>query len=300
MISIIIPTCNRFEIVEETILKAIGIESDVEFEIIVVNDGDTLPFIISHPKLSILKNPKRGVASARNYGAMHAKYDLLFFIDDDMWITEDSLRAIKKLENETFFKTNCAVLNWQYPDVLTSEMKYNKTGRYLLKVNYHTLEGRNNQKFDKSVSLLKKELIGSGSFVLSKEAFLVAGKYNEKFLFQGEDLDFSERLIKAGIKNFIFTKITCYHNQKDRLDLNGYLDREYRGYYSQFKGGILSFHPNRFKKAFYTLLLPFNYFFLFFFKLIPNKPTFDFISFRTIGILSSIVYLKAWHAAFKK
>ncbi len=84
MISIILPTFNRFEIVRETILKIIDIKTDIRFEVIVVNDGEALPFTISHPRLSILKNPKRGAASARNFGATHSKFDLLFFIDDDM------------------------------------------------------------------------------------------------------------------------------------------------------------------------------------------------------------------------
>jgi hypothetical protein len=45
---------------------------------IVVNDGAELPFTIEHPLLTVLKNPKRGAASARNYGATHAKYSIYF------------------------------------------------------------------------------------------------------------------------------------------------------------------------------------------------------------------------------
>ena len=47
MISIIMPTYNRFDIVQETIHKTIAINSPIEFELIVVNDGEPLPFTIT-------------------------------------------------------------------------------------------------------------------------------------------------------------------------------------------------------------------------------------------------------------
>ena len=53
MISIIMPTYNRFEIVRETIQKTLAISGNVDFEVIVVNDGEELPFIINHLSLII-------------------------------------------------------------------------------------------------------------------------------------------------------------------------------------------------------------------------------------------------------
>ena len=194
MISIIVPTYNRFEIVEETILKIISI--DLEFELIIVNDGEKLPFSISHPKLKILENPKRGAASARNFGASHAKYDILFFIDDDMWITAESLQAIEKLRQQQFFITNCTILNWRYPDYLLTKMKNEKIGRYLLNSNYHNLEGRLKQKINKNEIFMRITSIGSGSFAISKETFEMVGKYNDNITFQGEDIEISSNLNK--------------------------------------------------------------------------------------------------------
>ena len=282
MISIIVPTYNRFEIVEETILKIISI--DLEFELIIVNDGEKLPFSISHPKLKILENPKRGAASARNFGASHAKYDILFFIDDDMWITAESLQAIEKLRQQQFFITNCTILNWRYPD-------------YLLNSNYHNLEGRLKQKINKNEIFMRITSIGSGSFAISKETFEMVGKYNDNITFQGEDIEISSNLNKHLIPILLYIPITCFHNQKDRLDIKGYLDREQRGYFSQFQNNNLSFKPNKIKQIIFSFLIPFNTLFLLLFNILPNKPQYDRIIFRTIGTLTSIAYFKAWYKA---
>jgi glycosyltransferase involved in cell wall biosynthesis len=299
MISIILPTYNRFEIVRETIQKIISIKTDILFETIVVNDGAELPFTIEHPLLTVLKNPKRGAASARNYGATHAKYSILFFIDDDMWITEKSLIAIRQFSENGFLNANCVLLNWRYPDELIQKMSQNKIGRYLLKADYHKLEGRLHQKIDDHVSLLKINSVGSGSFVINKLLFDSIGQYNESFIFQGEDIELSEKLLQNKTGIYLYTQLTCFHNQKDRLDINEFTDRDYRGYLSQFKNNSSSSKPAILKQLFFTLLLPFNNIIRYLFNQIPNNTAFDRITFRIIGILSSIAYFKAFYHARK-
>jgi len=300
MISVIAPTYNRFEMIEDTIRQTLSIPTNIDFELLVINDGDSLPFSISHPKLSILKNPKRGVASARNFGAAHAKYPILFFIDDDMRITADSFKVITELHAGGFFSDGCAVLNWNYPDTLIQEMENNKIGRYLLNAKFHTLEGRLNQRIDKSATLQKITIIGSGSLVISAKTFFSVDGYNEAFIFAGEDEDLSLRLQNAKIDRCLYTGITCYHHQNDRLDIEHFLDREFRGYLSLFSTRPATLQPDKRKQLIYTALIPFRFLFIILFRLSPNFSGFDFISFRTIGILSSITYFRAWYKAGKK
>lgn len=300
MVSVIMPTYNRFDIVKETIEKIAALSKTIPFELIVVNDGDEFPFELNYPEIFICKNPKKGASAARNFGASKAKYTLLFFIDDDMWITNESLQAIKKLYDDAFFTANCVVLNWRYPDGLIAEMSEDKIGRYLLKADYHKMEGRLNQKIDPDVSFLKINSIGSGSFVISSQVFSAIGKYNEGFVFQGEDIELSGKLNDANIGIFLYTAITCFHNQKDRLNISEFLDRDYRGYLSQFKRKDLkNIKPDKVKQFIFTLLIPFRSVFLFLFNAIPNKTAFDVIIFRIIGILSSISYFKAMKDAGK-
>lgn len=300
MLSVILPTYNRFEIVEETLQKIVTLETNIPFEIIVVNDGQELPFNMQHEKLSIYKNPKKGASAARNFGASKAKYDIFFFIDDDMWITAESLNQILYLNQKEILKNDCALLNWRYPDELIQSMYKNKIGRYLLNANYHTLEGRLGRKLDNNEKLIQLNSIGSGSFVIANHNFNKVGGYNDTILFQGEDIDLSNKLNAQGVKIYLDTKLTCYHNQKDRLDIDGYIDREHRGYTSQFnKTGKTFATHTPLKQFIYTLLIPFNAVFKLLFQLIPNNSIFDFITFKTIGILTSIVYFKAYYNAEK-
>ena len=294
MISIVIPTYNRFDIIQETLDKIMHLQSVAAFEIIVVNDGNPLPFEIKHSDVSIYKNPKRGAASARNFGASKAKYEVLFFIDDDMWITKESIDSLQSLYENHFFQRSCVVLNWEYPADLQEKMKSEKIGRYLLSANYHTLEGRAKINVDHRQLLFKVTSIGSGSFAISKNVFNEIGGYNENITFQGEDIELSQALNRLGISIFLYTPVTCLHNQKDRLDLNGLLDRERRGYESQFKNNRTSAKINKIKLFVFICLMPLEHIIEWLFQKVPNTPTFDRLNFRLTGILTSIVYYKAW------
>ena len=294
MISIVIPTYNRFDIIRETLDKIMHLQSVAAFEIIVVNDGNPLPFEIKHSDVSIYKNPKRGAASARNFGASKAKYEILFFIDDDMWITKESIDSLQSLYENHFFQRSCVVLNWEYPADLQEKMKSEKIGRYLLSANYHTLEGRAKINVDHRQLFFKVISIGSGSFAISKNVFNEIGGYNENITFQGEDIELSQALNRLGISIFLYTPVTCLHNQKDRLDLNGLLDREQRGYESQFKNNRASAKINKIKLLVFICLMPLEHIIEWLFQKVPNTPTFDRLNFRLTGILTSIVYYKAW------
>ena len=299
MISIIMPTYNRFDIVQETIHKTIAINSPIEFELIVVNDGEPLPFTITHPTLSIFKNPKKGASTARNFGAALAKYDILFFIDDDMWITAESLSAIDKLHKSLFFEKKCVNLNWQYPDALIQKMKQEKVGRYLLQANYHTMEGRSKLQLDPSQALISTISMGSCSFVIQKSVFNAIGKYNEQILFQGEDIELSKQLKAHTIAIFTYVPITCFHNQQDRLNIQGWLDRDKRGYESQFKFSKKEVAISPLKLMVYTGLSPFFSLILILFHAMPNNTVFDKITFKLIGMMTAINYYKAWRNAPK-
>ena len=100
MLSIIIPTKDRTEILKLTLQKAIEAIEGFEIEIIVVNDGNEIIQKIENPKIQYHNNPKKGVTTARNYGASLAQSDLLLFLDDDMWITKETINGIQAIKQE--------------------------------------------------------------------------------------------------------------------------------------------------------------------------------------------------------
>lgn len=103
MISIIIPVYNG----EKTIaacLEAIFRSSYKDYEIIVVDDGseDRSAEIVEgfNEGVRLIRQQTSGPASARNKGAELAKGEILFFIDSDVLIREDTLKVI----SDTFRK----------------------------------------------------------------------------------------------------------------------------------------------------------------------------------------------------
>ncbi|HRH58554.1 MAG TPA: glycosyltransferase family 2 protein, partial [Chitinophagales bacterium] len=112
--SIIIPTKNRETILLNSLRYAIKAIATINVEIIVINDGDN-EIVLSEewkPKIRIIKNPKSGVASARNLGAANAISDILIFMDDDMLINEN---AVKKVIEYIYQNTSSTInINWIY------------------------------------------------------------------------------------------------------------------------------------------------------------------------------------------
>ncbi len=99
-VSVIIPTFNRPDSLSATLQAVAKQTYSLDcFEVIVVDDGSTesyhkviqqaLPFAIRYHR-----QDNHGEAIARNYGAELAQGELLVFLDDDMLIEPDYLKAM--------------------------------------------------------------------------------------------------------------------------------------------------------------------------------------------------------------
>jgi glycosyltransferase involved in cell wall biosynthesis len=90
-LSVVVPTFNRRSILGRTLpvlLNQSGVSA--EFEVVVVVDGSTdgtlalLHGLGPIPRLRIVSQENRGLATARNRGAAAARGDIVLFLDDDM------------------------------------------------------------------------------------------------------------------------------------------------------------------------------------------------------------------------
>lgn len=295
-VSIIIPTKNQYEILLTSLEKAIEFVSD-SIEIILINDGDEIhlpDFILK--KIKVLNNDRRGVSVARNLGAKHANGDVLFFIDDDIWLNNNSFKEIEFLKKANYFDKNVYCLSWVYPPQLVEQLKKSILGRYIIKHNYHTAIGRSHI-IDTSNKYILVDGVSSCSFVISKEIFFKIGGYNENIIFQGEDIDITDRLNKKKIPIYLDTNVEVFHNHSHKVEIETYLNRMDKGYDSELKAKKLGYldvkkYPKNLKYHFYTFLFPLESFILFCFKKIPNFAIFDFVSFKLINLLSGITLSK--------
>lgn len=294
-ISIIIPTCNRKEWLCQT-LDALLLVAQ-RCEIIVVNDGEFIDLSIDYPTVIYFDNPIKGVANARNFGAKNSRCEYLLFLDDDILITQETINAIDLIIESEHITRAAILLNWNYPDSLIHKMDKSKIGRYLKHHKFHTMESRTGFKFNYNKMFIPCNSIGSATLVISKNVFNQVGGYNEHIEFQGEDIDLTNRLRLNDIGIFIYTPVTCYHNDFIAESLDSYLSRLHKGFVSQYKAyrqGIVSYpQSSKFKTVIYRILLPFFGLIRWFFLIIPNTKSWDFISFKLINIFSSITKIKA-------
>ncbi len=90
MLSIIIPTHNRPDLVRRAVQSALATSTD-DTEIVVVDDASSPPAAVALDDLArvnarlklVLNTAERGAAGARNFGVTEAGGDIVLFLDDD-------------------------------------------------------------------------------------------------------------------------------------------------------------------------------------------------------------------------
>ncbi|MCB0508730.1 MAG: glycosyltransferase family 2 protein [Bacteroidetes bacterium] len=290
--SIIIPTKNRNNILLESLSYAIDACKNHQVEIIIVNDGDKAIELPNEfvDKVKVLKNPKSGVASARNFGAKNATSEHLIFMDDDMWMQADNIPALEQLIS-TLPQNSCINLNWTYPSSLISKAEKTQFGRYLQHYHFTSLKGwcKDLPWDDDNLFLINS--ITSQFLYIHKTTWQNVAGYNENFPHAGfEDHDFARRLHETGTEFYIYPKSFLFHNEADRLNPKDWLARKQRGgetrkYAVHFGYHNLALHYSLFKSVVYSICIFIKPLLFIFLKLIPNIPAFDFIYFRIINLL---------------
>lgn len=117
MISLIMPVYNSEKYIKE-ILDSILEQTFLDYEIVIVNDGSTdnseniiKNYIKKEKKINYIYQENQGPGLARKNGFIHAKGDLLFFVDsDDFLPNKNSLYEI----NEIFKNNNIDILFFNF------------------------------------------------------------------------------------------------------------------------------------------------------------------------------------------
>ena len=101
-ISVLIPAHNSRKFIRKC-LEALADSTYKSFEMIVIDDAstDNTVDLASEMGLAVLElDNQSGPAVARNYGAEHAKGEILLFIDSDVLVKKDTLELIASTFSE--------------------------------------------------------------------------------------------------------------------------------------------------------------------------------------------------------
>lgn len=308
-LSIIIPTCNRVNIATLTIQTIVKILPKItsNYEIIIINDGEE-NLNLDGNNIQIYKNPKRGVASARNFGVSKAKYQNLLFLDDDMILTEESLRYFFSFFNDKErSKQNCLNIEWEMPKELILKCKKTNFGRFLINIQYTDMKGwMKNSKIWKEDDEFIVPHLASYALAITKENFFKVGAYNETYPYAGfEDYDFSNRVRDAGIKVILNTKYVIYHNEMDRIEPKDWFKRRYNEGATRFiyvklsKDSSKRINPSFFKQIIFSFVYSSSSFLLLITRTL-NYKILDSFSFFIYNIMAGAYIWKGYSDYAKK
>lgn len=214
MISAIIPTFNRKEILKMT-LEALERQKFQDFEVIIVDDGSTdgtsqmLGGFLKRTSIKIryFEKNHEGQGRARNFGIERAEGELILFLGDDMIPTVNLLEEHSKTHNQ--YK-NVAVLGYVdwHPDLkITDFMRWLAPCGFGF--NYCAIKNPENVDFShfytSNISLEKK--------------WLEQEKFDPIFKGYGfEDIDLGYRLCQRGLKIIYNPKARVFHYHQIALE----------------------------------------------------------------------------------
>lgn len=204
-------------------------------EVVVIDDASPTPVdektmqnALAPFRLTLIRHEtNQGRARARNTGLRQAKSDIVIFLDSDMTVESDFLRAHADAHadgTETVFIGNIV---WGH-DIPSSALT-----RYVERRGVHRIDGGDSVHFKCFVT---------GNSSLPRELLERAGHFDEDFtVYGGEDLELGYRLYCAGARFGYVEQALSHHNHIRPLD------QLCRLMYTYGKGSIpilVDKHPN--------------------------------------------------------
>ncbi|CAN5339234.1 hypothetical protein BH10PAT1_BH10PAT1_4640 [soil metagenome] len=206
MLSVIIPVLNEENYIEKLLLLLVN-QTFQDFEVIIV-DGKSVDntinviknFTFLGNKLKLIKAPHKGVSYQRNLGAFEAKFNLLLFLDADVYFESDFLEKIIKEFNPHKYAI-AAVKSFpkdkNFIDMILSFL-----------YNYY-------QEITKSFA---PEIYG-WMILVKKETHKKINGFDEKMIFS-EDSDYVKKIVKSDGK-FQILKNGILYSSSRRINKEG-------------------------------------------------------------------------------
>jgi glycosyltransferase involved in cell wall biosynthesis len=205
-VSVIIPTYNRPALLRET-LRSVSNQTFTDFEIIVVDDGSTVPGVedvcAEFLECRYFRQENMGRSSARNRGIGEARGELIAFVDDDdLWKPEKLARQVAFLDqNPHIGLVHSPVEKILFDGTPTGELIGNNSPQL-----------RSGRVFPYAVRIC---VVKSPTPLVRREIFTHCGSFDPN-LNAGEDWEFWARVSYKYNFGFIAEPLAYYRIQKAR------------------------------------------------------------------------------------
>ncbi len=208
--SVIVPVYNRIDEVDD-LLKSLSAQTCKDFEVVIVEDGSTLPCKDVVDKyaqaidIQYFHKSNEGRSIARNYGMEHARGEYFVFFDSDCVIPEKYFEVLSARLKENF--TDC----FGGPDAAhDSFTDVQKAINYSM-TSFLTTGGIRGGKVK-----LDKFVPRSFNMGYSRKVWENIGGFREMF---SEDIDMSTRVRQAGFSIQLIRDAYVYHKRRTSLKL---------------------------------------------------------------------------------
>lgn len=229
-ISVIIPNRNK----ENTIglcLETLFNSAHNSFEVVVVDDHSTdnsISIIEQYPCKLVKLAQHVGASRARNIGAIHSSGELLFFIDADCLVFENTLTLADKMASVHGANTVIGGTYTRYPYDQTFYSTFQS-----IYIHYSELK-----------NIHQPDYIAAHAMIIDSQTFQQTGGFPSEFLPIIEDVEFSHRLRRKGYKLVMEPELQVQHvfgyrTLADSLK-NGYRKSKYWVIYSLGNKDLLS------------------------------------------------------------
>ena len=205
--SFIIPVYNRPDETQELLQSFVGLKTQTDFEIVIVEDGSTTPskdiveIFKSKLDISYFFKENSGPGDSRNFGMQHAKGNYFIILDSDCILPETYLFELEKALNSNY--VDC----FGGPDAAHQSFTNLQKAINFSMTSFITTGGIRGNK--NSVDTFQPRSFNMG---ISKEAFLTSGGFGN--IHPGEDPDLSIRLWNLGYKTTLIPEAFVYHKRR--------------------------------------------------------------------------------------
>ena len=204
--SIIVPVYNRPDEVDE-LLESLTRQQEKDFEVVIVEDGSKIPCqavcdrYAEKLDLHYFAKPNSGPGQSRNYGAERAKGDYLLILDSDVVLPEGYLSAIsRELERQPADA-------FGGPDSAHSSFTPTQKAISYSMTSFFTTGGIRGGK-----KKLDKFYPRSFNMGVRRDAYQQLGGFSRMRF--GEDIDFSIRIFRAGLRCRLFPEAWVWHKRR--------------------------------------------------------------------------------------
>lgn len=208
LFSIIVPVYNRPDEISD-LLESLTSQTDGGFQIVLVEDGSTVPCkdiadrYADRLNLKYYYKDNEGRSIARNHGIVRADGDYFVFVDSDCILPPDYIEQLRRSLNAT--GADC----FGGPDAAHESFTDMQKAINFAMTSFLTTGGIRGGKVS-----MEKFVPRTFNMGYSKEVYDKVGGFREMF---SEDIDMSTRIRLAGFNPMLLTDVKVYH--KRRVDL---------------------------------------------------------------------------------